>query len=426
MLGVFLAFPLVVLKGIWWFVTPYILFRIVETSWLYFIVRKFILSLQWSLLEIKLPQEVLKTPKAMEYVLAGLHGVWDDLNLRDIWIRGEVQIGFSLEIVGTAGEIHFYIMAQKKFRNFVESQVYAQYPDAEIQEVQDYTANVPPDIPNKDWDLWGADLTLVKPSPYPIRTYVEFEEMVEERRIDPMASIAEILNKLRVGEHIWIQFLITPPPKLDALRKEGEAVVAKLMKRKVEEVKKGFAGPVSILGQEMLRTLGMAHGEEKEEEVSRNFPPEWNLSPGERDIIKAIEMKTSKVAFETLIRFVYIGRRDVFSKTNVAALFGYFKQFNTFNLNSFKPNRNTFPKKSFIYFKKIRTHFRKLRLLQWYKFRSNLPGGISPSVLLNVEELATLYHFPGQIVKAPMMPRVLTRKGPAPRGLPIEEVEGEI
>ncbi len=413
-----LAFSLVCIKAIWWFVTPLILFFIAKKSWLYYLQRRYILGLKWSLLEIKLPQDVLKTPKAMEYVLAGMHGSWDDLNWREIWLKGEVLPSFSFEIAGTAGGVHFYVLTQTKFRNFVEAQIYSQYPDAEIEEAEDYTDLVPPDIPNKNWDLWGADLMPVRPEAYPLRSYLEFEEMVEERRLDSMASISEVLNKLRVGEHIWIQIVLTPPVQLDALRKKGDVVVAKLMRRKVEEKKGAVKGSAAALGEQLMQLVGLPPKEEEKRDVL--FSPEWNLSPGERDIVKAIELKTSKLSYEVMIRFLYIGRKDVFSKVNVAALFGFFRQFNTFNLNSLKPNRNTFPRRSIIYFQKIRNHFRKMRLLQWYKWRTTLPGGISPQFLLNVEELATLYHFPGKIVQAPTMPRVQTRKAPPPVGLPVE------
>jgi len=136
--------------------------------------------------------------------------------------------------------------------------------------------------------------------------------------------------------------------------------------------------------------------------------------------LKRIDEKTSKVFFNTLMRFVYIGRKDVFSKTYVGAIFGFLRQFNMYNLNSIKPNSKTLPKRSFIYFRKVRGHFRKMRIVWRYKLRLPLPGDITPMSMLNVEEIATMFHFPGQIVKAPVMPRVESRKAPAPMGLPIE------
>ena len=407
------------IKATWWFLTPLILFNIFKQSWLYSRHVHYFGTLEYTLLEIRLPQDVLKTPKAMEYVLVGLHGVWDELKWRDIWIKGEVLPWFSLEIAGSGGDIHFYIFTQKKYKDFAESQIYAQYPEAEIEEVEDYTDKVPPNIPNKDWDVWGTDLKLTLPNPYPLRSYVDFEEMVEERRLDSIASIAEILNKLRAGEHIWVQILIEPTFYLDDLKKEGDKVIAKLMGRKVEE-KKGYADTVAgALNSTVMQMVGISAEEKKEDPFAST---EFRLTPGEREVLKKIDEKTAKVAFNTKIRFIYIGHKDVFSRANVGALFGYFRQFNTYNTNSLKPESRTLRKRSFIHFKKLRAQFRMLRIVQWYKWRLTLPGGISDHFILNVEELASIFHLPGLIVKAPMMPRVESRKVPPPAALPIERL----
>jgi hypothetical protein len=408
------SFLLFFIKATWWFITPLILFVVLKKSWLYWRQKVYYNSLEFILLEIRLPQEVLKTPKAMEYVLVGLHGVWDELKFRDIWIRGETLPWFSLEIAGSGGDVHFYIYTQTKFRDFVEAQIYSQYPDAEIMEAEDYTKMVPPNLPNKDWDVWGTDLMLVKEDAYPLRTYMDFEEQVEERRLDPMASISETLNKLRSGEHIWIQIIIEPDESITKLRSEGEKIVGKMLGRKLEKKK----GPAATVAGAVFSQITGGAGEEKKEDPW--LQTEWRLSPGEREILKRMEEKTSKVFFDTLMRFVYIGRKDVFSKTNVGAIFGFFRQFNAYNLNSIKPNSKTLPKRSFIYFRNIRSHFRKMRIVWRYKLRLSLPGGITPKYMLNVEELATIFHFPGQIVKAPIMPRVESKKAPAPAGLPVE------
>ena len=408
------SFVLLFIKATWWFITPLLLLYIIKEHWLYWRSSIYYNALEFTLLEIRLPQEVLKTPKAMEYVLVGLHGVWDELKFRDIWIKGEFLPRFSLEIAGSGGDIHFYIYTQKKIRDFVESQIYSQYPDAEIQEVEDYTDRVPANLPNKDWDVWGTDLTFTKESPYPLRTYVDMEEMVEERRLDSIASIAETLNKLRPGEHIWIQIIIQPNKDLDKLRSDGERLVTKLLGREVPE--KLTIGK-SVLGSAVSQITG---GSEEDKKENIWDAPEFKLTPGEREVLKRIDEKTSKIFFDTIVRFVYIGRNDVFTKVNVGALFGFFRQFSANNLNSIKPNSKTLPKRSFIYFKKTRGHFRKRRIVQGYKGRLPLPGNITPPVMFNVEELASIFHFPGQIVKAPFMPRVETKKAPAPPGLPIE------
>ncbi|OGZ58236.1 MAG: hypothetical protein A3B96_01025 [Candidatus Spechtbacteria bacterium RIFCSPHIGHO2_02_FULL_43_15b] len=419
----FFSIPFLIVKASWWIITPLILFSVAKKSYLYWKQKLYIDKLKCSLLEVRLPQEVFKTPKAMEYVLAGMHGVWDELNFRDIWVKGEVLPWFSLEIVGTEGAVHFYIYTQTKLKEFVKENVYAQYPDAEIEEVEDYTEKLPMNIPNKYWDLWGTDLKLMKENPFPIRRYMEFEEIEEERRLDPIAQIAEVMNGLGRGEHMWIQTIIQPATDMNQLKKEGDEVITRLMKRDMKKspgmVGGGMKSMQGELGSFLSLMLGMPQGQ-TEEKQERMFPPEFMLSPGERDVVKAVEEKTSKLAYETMMRFLYIGRSDVFNKANIPALFGFFRHFNTFNLNSLVPNSKTLPKKSFFAFKNTRGYFRKMRLFNWYKYRSTLPGNISTPFLLNVEELASLFHFPGQTVKAPQMTRVLSKRPSPPPGLPIE------
>ena len=406
-----------VIKATWWFFTPIILFFVLKDLWVYWRIRTYIKKLKWTLLEIRVPQDVFKTPKAMEYVFVGLHGVWDELTFRDKWIKGEILPWFSMEIAGIDGEMRFFVRTETKFRNLVEAKIYSQYPDAEIIEADDYMKLIPPDIPNKEWDIWATDLKLNKPNPYPLRRYEDFEEMVEERRLDPLASIAEGMGKLRPGEYMFIHILITPI--MDELRAEGEDVIRELMGRP-KEVKGGtIFSAVGSLGKEVLTMFGFAN-EEEERREDMSLPPEFRLTAGEKDIIKKIDEKTSKIAFSTMIRFMYIGKTDVFTKTNISTLFGFFRQFNTHNLNSFRPNAKTLPKRSFVFLKNTRTNFRKLRLFAYASNRLKLPGSISPYFKLNVEELATMFHFPGQVVKAPGLLRVESRKAPPPSGLPVD------
>ena len=408
---------------------PLFLFFVLKDLWVYSREKNYKDKIEWTLLEIRIPQDVLKTPKAMEYVLVALHGVWDELNMRDTWIKGEVLPSFSLEIAGIEGEAHFFVYTQVKVRDLVESAIYSQYPDAEIYEVEDYTNIIPPDAPNKDWDVWGSDLALFNDDAYPLRSYEDFEEMVEERRLDPMATLAETINKLRKGEYIWVQIMILP--NMGMLEARGNEIVGELMKRRKEQkpnstniLVKSATDSIAKLGESVMDAtkLNIPLGDKTEDDKDEHelLWPEMNLSPGEREVLKRVEDKKSKVAFETMIRFVYVARNDVFSRANVSGLFGFFRQFNIQSSNGFKPNSKTLPKSSFIFFKKTRTYMRKHRLINWYRRRDNMPGNISRSFLLNVEELATIFHFPGLIVKAPGMSRVESRKAPPPPTLPIE------
>ncbi len=398
----------------WWLLAPLVLFFILRKLWMCFIQTKFLASIPTTILEVKIPKEVEQSPKVAEQIFAGLHGIQSNPNFVERNFYGELQLWFSLEMVGTDGEIHFFIHTPKDFRNLVESQIYAQYPDAEIKEVEDYTQNLPQDIPNKDINFWGTEFVLTKKDAYPIRTYPEFEDALSKSMIDPLASISEILGSTKEGEQIWLQILTRPAGY--KWKEEAESLVNKLIGRKVTHP--GMMGKVmeelSSYGKYSAEILmGKPSGEIKVSSAAAEALKK--LTPGEQEVVKAIERNIAKIGFETKIRFIYLARKDIFSRSNISAIIGAFKQFSTQNLNGFRPDKKT--KTSIDYFfKKFRINWRKRKIISQYRERSFEP---KRAFVLNIEELATIYHFPGMLVKAPMMPRIEAKKGEPPAGLPI-------
>jgi len=199
-----------VIKATWWVVVPVVIFLRIKPLWLTYKGIQYSKTKSWIVLEITLPPEVEKTPKAMENVLAGLHGVWKSVSTREKWTKGASVDTFSLELAGIDGELHFYFRCQDNQRLLVESKIYSQYPDAEIHQVQDYIASIPPQLPNKDYELWAADYILTRDWAYPITTHIEFEDPEQERRLDPLSQFAELVSKMDSGEYMWVQVIIRP------------------------------------------------------------------------------------------------------------------------------------------------------------------------------------------------------------------------
>ena len=189
----------------------------------------------------------------MEQVFCGLHGIFTKVKFLDKYLKGKVQEWFSFEIAGIDGVVYFFIRTPEQFRNFVEAQIHAQYPDAEILEVLDYAGPIAKKIPSKTYDINGIELILDKADYYPIRTYPSFEEKETEKRIDPMASFLEILSKLKAGENIFIQYLIKPTAEKD-WREKGIEAVNKLIGKKTE-IKKGWIENVFGGLEEFIRNL---------------------------------------------------------------------------------------------------------------------------------------------------------------------------
>src|SRR3989338_7758932 len=407
----------------WWAILPVGLFFIWKDFWQWGINRLWKSKIKWAFLEIKIPRNILKPPKAMENVFSALYAIYyKPIGFEDIYFKGKARLWFSCELAGYGGEVHFYIRCPQIFRNLAESAIYSEYPDAEIGEAEDYTENMPEVLPNETYDLWGADYILARENPYPIKTYEFFEESIDERRLDPIAAITEVMSRLKEGEAIWIQYLINPVP--NEWKKEGEAIRDKMMERRKEKPAGFFEALIAGLAK-FLKNLSFAAAEypvwaqEKKKEEKFKF---LFLSPGEKNILEGVDNKISKLGFEAAIRFIYIDRRDSYSTANVAAVDGAFRQFNTLDMNSFRVISET---KTYVTARKL-THkslFRKQKIFylqrqiyEAYKLRW-FPPKFS---ILNSEELATIFHFPLVSVEAPLVRRLETKKGEPPSDLPME------
>lgn len=397
----------------WWIVIPAILFFILWDLWLAYLKLRYIKNIKWVTLHFRIPKEILKTPKAMEQVFAAVHAIWDPPDFWEKYFKGRYQDWVSFEMVGQEKGAHFYCRTPVRYRNLIESAIYGQYPEAEINEVEDYIEFLPAYLPNQTYGLFGTELCFTKDDAYPIRTYPYFEESVEEKRLDPLSAITETMSKLKEGEKIWLQILVRPVGS--AWLKKAEKVVEELIGKKTAS-KKGFFGGL----EEFLRNLFFApieypvwsEGGEKKDSPSSQM---MFLSPGAKDVVKAIEDKISKLGFETVIRFIYIDKTMAFSRAYVSAVLGAFRQFNTLNLNGFKPLKKTMTKTKGL-FKRLRILSKKKIL--YFNYRNRLmPKAVQ---ILNTEELATIYHFPTKMVEAPMVHRIEAKKGEPPAGLPVE------
>ena len=413
--------------GFWYLWLPIGLFVLFRESWKGYLRGYFLSNKKWILLEIRVPRDVAKSPKAMESIFAGLYSAGKSIDLVDRYWKGYENPWFSLEVIGNASGVHFFIWTEAGLRRLVETQIYAQYPASEIAEVSDYTRDLPPDVPNNDWTLWGAEMVLTKPDAYPIRTYEDFtlediSEKEELRKIDPLAAMVEFLGSLEAGEQCWIQLLIRPAG--EGWKKEGEALIAKIMGREVKTEENFFQLVLGWVSDVLSSLLTVGAPAASTPEKKNDFGI-FKLSPGQQDVIKAVEKNISKIGFEVGLRWMYIARKDQFNPVGISALFGIFKQFASQSLNGFRPYRKTstmigywqyIPK-----FKAIKEYAKKRRIYRAYRMRGFFfpPFNKVRPFVLSSSELATVYHFPGIVVGAPAMARIEAKKGSAPPNLPI-------
>ena len=395
--------------GLYW------IFKILHTDFVFIrSSNSYFRSLQWTFLEVIPPKEIERGPKMMESVFQGLSGVTTTPNNFDLWVDGKwIQDRFSFEIFGENGQAHFIIRVQKRLRNMVEANIYAQYPGAEIMEVDDYTLRFPKIMPNRDWDFWGTDFRFTAPIPIPIKTYDKFEEDITGEMIDPMSSLMEVIGTLPPNQYIWMQYAIEP--KLEKWNYEdAHKVVLDKLKKKESPAKMNFLDHLMDVLSNFFKGFS-APPEFAVVAKNQDQPLEFKLSPLEKDLLKATEEKMGKNIFNTKMRFIYIGKRENFDKNTVGNFIGGIKQFNDMNYNQVIPEdvSKTYGK---IFFKDVTASFRKRKIYKRYRDRD--PTGVT--VLFSTKEMATVYHFPDMGVKSPAVPRVASKLGSAPANLPIE------
>ena len=118
---------------------------------------------------------------------------------------------------------------------------------------------------------------------------------------------------------------------------------------------------------------------------------------------------------------MYLAHKEVMNKAKgVESFMGAMRPFESLDLNGFKVGKSTKTAANYVLVKQ-RLRTRQIKLLRAYKSRSMWLGG--GFFVLNIEELATLYHFPNISVKAPLLKRTEAKRAEPPFGIPITDIE---
>ncbi len=316
------------------------------------------------LCRLLIPKNNEKTPAAAELFFAALHGVYT--------ASSRIQPIMSFEMVSINKYIQFYFEVPKYLKEFVEGQLYAQYPNVEISVAEDYVKHAP------DKFSVGAELLTTKEDVFPIKTFQSFEA-------DPLSGITSILSQLATNEELWVQICIAPVK--DTWQKKSVSHVNAL---------KAGRNPGESLFKSIVRgAWGVAPTIAGEKPASSSV----DISGPMAAAIKGIEEKCTKLGFETKIRVVSTSTDQTISSQRLAGVVGAFKQFNSTNMNGFMQG----------------PALTGQTIIEAYKKRAI---GFKPYIL-NTEELASIFHLPGESVVTPSMNYAGSKKGEPPLNLPI-------
>jgi len=325
------------------------------------------------LLVLEIPRTNDKKELAAEQLFASLHGILRDK--KELRVSGGHQEHLSFEIASVNGRIRFYVWTPKTLQSFVEGQIYAQYPTVQIyQAEEDYTEHE-----RNHSVIYSSELTVSASEFLPIRTFQNFE-------VDPLAGITGTLAKLEAsgeGEELWIQILVKPVS--DEWHDAADSWI-----NRIRSGRSFVGGGFGWLG-------GLLEALWKPPEQGTDGSIE--LSERDKTRITEAEKKATKLGYEVKIRLAYLGESQTNAKLRMQALVGTFKQFNSANSNGFKT---------------ARSHFGK-EYLEKYRRRSFGRGGF----ILNIEELASVFHLPHNNVETPNIVWASAKTAEPPAKLPI-------
>jgi hypothetical protein len=333
------------------------------------------------LLMLEVPRTNDKKELAAEQMLAALHGILR--TKRELKLSGTLQEHISLEVAAIGQRLRFYIWTPKHLQAFVEGQVYAQYPTVQIfEQEEDYA-----DRQLNQTVVHSCELSLTTDETIPIKTFPSFE-------VDPLAAITATLAKLdKEDEEMWIQIMARPVH--DDWHRKGSRMVAKI-KRGGGMFGSGVNSTMGYAAEAFAALIRPPAGTESKE-------PE--LSERDKSRITAIQEKSNKLGYQVKIRLVYAGHDQHTARLRMQALVGAFKQYNTTNLNGFTAKSAS---------------FNRDKLLE-YQTRFFIDHGY----ILNIEELASLFHLPHTTVETPNIVWATTKTAEPPPNVPIQVAGNE-
>lgn len=310
----------------------------------------------------------------MEQFLSSLTMIVHKKNYFDWQFNAHQHISF--EIITSSSGIVFVVVVPKKIMTIVERQIQSFYPHAEI------SFEKPPALITKEsQEIAGAVLNQSKSYILPIKTYQHLEA-------DPLASITNVLTKLTNHSKVGIQVLIRPVN--ESWRKGIATATGHVSNNKIHLI-----NPRSPT----TKTIGFIKEVISSKKTSDT--PKSN-TPEQESLLKALSEKGSKTAFEVIIRILVVSKTQEEADSYLTTIINAFSQYYTPQVNSFKYKKNND--------KKIAKDY-LLRLFN-----------NAPKMILNVEEIASVFHFPSKTVETPGIKWITSRSLPAPPNLSNEGV----
>ena len=316
---------------------------------------------------------------AAESFFASIGGLKADKGF-STWLSGREDL-FTFEIVCRKKFIYFYLTIPKEAQAYLEQQLSSVYPDAHLEEIASLNLFQPKDV------VLGSYMKLKRQNAFPIKTYRNLDK-------DPLSAMTNVLAKMNENESAAFQFVVRSAPA--KWRDFGVRVASKMQQGMTlnEAIKGKRKGEKSAWAS----LAGKGSKDKPAEPVK-----EYKLSPQEEQIVKGLEEKAGKAGLDVCVRLVASGPTAPAAQAILANMINAFAQYNIYQYgNSFD---KSVPKSS-------------VQIAREFIYRQ---FNEKQSMVLNSEEVASLWHLPTPWTETPNIKWLNARRSSAPANIPGPE-----
>jgi DNA polymerase III delta prime subunit len=288
----------------------------------------------------------------MEQLLTAMSSLYSGKFMNKL--RG--QHTFSLEYIAYQNQLYFHMVVPRKYQGLVEKQVTSFFSDAVIEEVEEINL-----FEGGDLHYATECLTLGHNYIFPIKTHQKLES-------DPINNITNALSKLDEDESCMIQIMLRPTD--NHWQKHASKHASHMQKH-------GHGGggfsPLSLIKWfiNFWKTDTKDDGKHEEKE---------GPSALESEEVKLIDEKSKKIGYDAIIRIMTVARDHHECEMQMKNILSSFEQFKSPDTNYFHDSHEHASART------VRNIlYRTFSRPGWKKWKS---------MILNVEEISSLFHFP--------------------------------
>ncbi len=333
--------------------------------------------------EPKSQQELAEKIAIMESFFSNIAGLKAQKGLKYNFLGRTDHMSF--EIVLKDGLIYFYVVVPENLKAFIEDQITAQFPEALVEDVEDYNIFDPKGI------VVGSMLKFKKEYIYPIKTYRKLES-------DSLNALTNALSKLDKNSGAAIQLIArsaTPEWHKWGQKTASAAYQGKKISEAIAEAGSGFS-------LKKIAKFFEGWGGQKREEIKES-EKSYQLSALEQEIVKGIEEKAAKGGLDVNIRIVVSADTEPKAKSYLENIINSFAQFNIYEYGNA--------------FKRYKT--KKEKLISDFIFRE---FDEKAKMIMNTEEITSIFHFPLGHTETPNIVWLTAKRSAPPTDLPAEGI----